>query len=210
MKMRDELALGAYAGYDVLDKWSTVSFDDTTRRVLQQRLAAPPPRRTFTLAELRTLDAACARLLATEPGCPPIALAIDADLFEGRREGYRHPDMPPVEVAWHRGLAGLDAEARRRHGAAFADLAGHAQNRTLHALQGGDVDASAFDGLPVRRFFVDVLLKTVVGHYYGRPDAWSEIGFGGPASPRGYVRIGLDRRDPWEAPWPRRDGGSSR
>jgi hypothetical protein len=25
------------------------------------------------------------------------------------------------------------------------------------------------------------------------------MGFGGPASPRGYVRMGLDRRDPWEA-----------
>ena len=31
------------------------------------------------------------------------------------------------------------------------------------------------------------------------PTAWNEIGFGGPASPRGYVRMGLDRRDPWEA-----------
>ena len=25
------------------------------------------------------------------------------------------------------------------------------------------------------------------------------MGFGGPASPRGYVRMALDRRDPWEA-----------
>jgi hypothetical protein len=35
--------------------------------------------------------------------------------------------------------------------------------------------------------------------YYGHPTAWSEIGFGGPASPRGYVRMDFDRRDPWEA-----------
>ena len=31
------------------------------------------------------------------------------------------------------------------------------------------------------------------------PTAWNEIGFGGPASPRGYVRMDFDRRDPWEA-----------
>jgi hypothetical protein len=39
----------------------------------------------------------------------------------------------------------------------------------------------------------------VVGIYYAHPAAWSEIGFGGPASPRGYVRLGFDERDPWEA-----------
>ena len=37
------------------------------------------------------------------------------------------------------------------------------------------------------------------GLYYSHPTAWSEMGFGGPASPRGYVRMELDRRDPWEA-----------
>ena len=31
------------------------------------------------------------------------------------------------------------------------------------------------------------------------PTAWSEIGWGGPASPRGYVRMDFDERDPWEA-----------
>jgi hypothetical protein len=35
--------------------------------------------------------------------------------------------------------------------------------------------------------------------YYSHPHSWSEIGFGGPANPRGYVRMYYDRRDPWEA-----------
>ena len=35
--------------------------------------------------------------------------------------------------------------------------------------------------------------------YYAHPSAWNEIGFGGPASPRGYVRMDFNRRDPWEA-----------
>jgi hypothetical protein len=43
------------------------------------------------------------------------------------------------------------------------------------------------------------LLKTLVSIYYAHPEAWNEIGFGGPASPRGYARLGMDRRDPWEA-----------
>ena len=39
----------------------------------------------------------------------------------------------------------------------------------------------------------------IVRAYYAHPTAWSEIGWGGPASPRGYVRMGFDERDPWEA-----------
>ncbi len=39
----------------------------------------------------------------------------------------------------------------------------------------------------------------ICGAYYSHPFAWNEIGFGGPASPRGYVRMDFNRRDPWEA-----------
>lgn len=44
------------------------------------------------------------------------------------------------------------------------------------------------------------LLAAIVKIYYAHPAAMSEIGFGGPASPRGYVRLGADRFDGWEAP----------
>ena len=48
-------------------------------------------------------------------------------------------------------------------------------------------------------FFAKRLLPDIVKAYYSHPTAWSEIGYGGPASPRGYVRMDFDRRDPWEA-----------
>ena len=66
-------------------------------------------------------------------------------------------------------------------------------------MQAGEVDAARFGGVDPASFFAEVL-KAAAGHFYSHPDAWSEIGFGGPASPRGYVRMGLDERDPWEAP----------
>ena len=34
--------------------------------------------------------------------------------------------------------------------------------------------------------------------FYSHPWAWNEIGFGGPAYPRGYKNIGPDKREPWE------------
>ena len=66
-------------------------------------------------------------------------------------------------------------------------------------VQTGRVESRYWGDLPAGGFFLHVLLKQTVGIYYSHPAAWSEIGFGGPASPRGYVRLGFNERDPWEA-----------
>ncbi len=36
--------------------------------------------------------------------------------------------------------------------------------------------------------------------FYSHPWAWNEMGFGGPAYPRGYKNMGIDRREGWERP----------
>ena len=43
-------------------------------------------------------------------------------------------------------------------------------------------------------------MRGVLGAFYSHPWAWNEIGFGGPAYPRGYVRLGAGQREHWEAP----------
>ena len=193
---------GRYGDYDVLRKWDSVSFDEATRAVLRQRLYATPQRRFFTEPEFTLLACACARLLATPVGDPPIASWIDDDLFAGRGEGYRTPGMPPAGAAWRHGLAGLEAQARRQHGRGFVLLDPAQQDACLHAVQRGEAKADDFGGIDPVFFFTHMLLKSAAAHFYAQPQAWSEIGFGGPASPRGYVRIGVDQRDPWEAPLP--------
>jgi hypothetical protein len=191
-----------YEGYDVLHKWSSPSFDDATRTVLQRRLHAPPARRFFTEAEFALLACACARLLATPVGDPPIAQWIDDDLASNRGEGFRGPGVPPPAAAWRHGLAGLEAQARRQHGCSFAALDAAQQDATLRAVQRGQAQESDFHGMAPAHFFTHLLLKAAASHFYAQPQAWSEIGFGGPASPRGYVRLGIGQRDPWEAPLP--------
>jgi hypothetical protein len=81
----------------------------------------------------------------------------------------------------------------------FRELPINQQDAVLRAIQHNDVRSASWQGLPAKLFFSSVLLREVVSVYYAHPAAWSEIGFGGPASPRGYVRLGFDRRDPWEA-----------
>jgi hypothetical protein len=43
-------------------------------------------------------------------------------------------------------------------------------------------------------------MRGVLGAFYSHPWAWNEIGFGGPAYPRGYARLGPGQREHWEAP----------
>jgi hypothetical protein len=190
-----------YPGYDVLEKWDSPSFDALTRDVIRRRLEAIPERRFFTAGEFRTLQAVAAQLTAQDDGAEtvPVAPWIDADLFEGRGAGFRHADLPPDPDLWRIALAGIEAEALARHSQGFADLLIDKQDAILRVVQTGEVAADHFEGLPVARLF-NAILSAVVGIYYAHPAAWSEIGFGGPASPRGYVRMGLDQRDPWEAP----------
>jgi hypothetical protein len=190
-----------FPGYDVLAKWDSPSFDDVTRDVLAHRLDAVPPRRWLTADEWDLLDAINARLLPQPERETPIPITpwIDAMLNEDRGEGYRHPDMPPLRDAWRQGLGAVDDEARRLHDRPFVRLDADAQDAVLHALEGGRAVSPGWQGLDAKRFFIHHLLKTAAGLYYAHPLAWNEIGFGGPANPRGYVRLGFDSRDPWEA-----------
>jgi hypothetical protein len=191
-----------YPGYDVLSKEHSASWDDVTRAVVRARLEHVPQRRFFTEDEWRLLQAVC-ELLIPQPdrveNAVPIAPWIDQTLHEGRGNGFRYAGMPPLREAWRLGLEGIEREAQRRHGTAFAEVAAPAQREILGAVQRGEVSGGPWDRLPPKRFFTDLLLASVVGTYYAHPAAWSECGFGGPASPRGYVRVELGRRDAWEA-----------
>ncbi|MWD29394.1 gluconate 2-dehydrogenase subunit 3 family protein [Aquicoccus sp. SCR17] len=196
-----------YEGYDVLSKWDTPSFNDQTRRVLAAR-RTPPARRFFTQEEWRTLQALCDRAIPQPERAEPVPIApwIDADLHADRGTGTRYATMPAARTAWRQGLAAIDAEALVRFGTPFADLAPERQDAILTAVDDESLaDPYAWEGLPARRFLRDTALKTIVSIYYVHPQAMSEIGYGGPASPRGYLRLGGDRLDPWEAPqghWP--------
>ena len=190
-----------YPGYDVLAKRNTPSWNKATREVVDERLAVPPGPRFFTAEEWPTVQAVCARLLPQPTDRPAIPLPayVDQKLHEDRRDGHRRADLPPQREAWRRGMAALDAEAQAAHGKRFHELAPFDQDRLLTAMQAGDLHDPAWAGMPPQHFFVERLIADVTPAYYAHPTAWNEIGWGGPASPRGYVRMGFGQRDPWEA-----------
>jgi Gluconate 2-dehydrogenase subunit 3 len=188
--------------YDVLDKWDSPSWNEQTRAVLKKRLEEVPARRFLTETEWETLVAVCDRLIPQpdRANCPvPIVPFIDEKLFKNQGDGYRFEGMPPMREAWRQGIKAIDEEARAHWGGSFRQLPHNQQEAVLRAIQHNDTRSSAWEGLSPKRFFSNLLLRTAVSVYYAHPAAWNEIGFGGPASPRGYVRLGFNRRDPWEA-----------
>jgi hypothetical protein len=190
-----------YSHYDVLDKWDSPSWNAPTRKVVAERLGNVPHRRFFTESEWDLLHAVCARLVPQPKRAPPIPLVpwIDHDIHEERTSGTRLEALPPLKACWRRGLSLIEAEAQTQHRCGFGGLGPSTQDALLRAVDRGEVGAPGWRDFPPQTFFRKILLKTVVSVYYAHPDAWSEIGFGGPASPRGYARLGMDRRDPWEA-----------
>ena len=42
-------------------------------------------------------------------------------------------------------------------------------------------------------------MRGVLSAFYSHPWAWNEIGYGGPAYPRGYMRLGEGQREPHQA-----------
>ncbi|HTV52245.1 MAG TPA: gluconate 2-dehydrogenase subunit 3 family protein [Steroidobacteraceae bacterium] len=190
-----------FPGYDVLAKRHTPSWNAQTQRVIDARLAVPREPRFLSVEEFAILEAIAARITPQPAHRPPIPVAalVDAKLYGNHRDGYRAADMPPEREAWRRGLRALDAEARAAHGAGFVELPARLQEELLGKLQAGALQDAAWGGIPPKTFFTQRLLADVVSAYWSHPTAWSEMGFGGPAAPRGYVRLDYDERDPWEA-----------
>ncbi|PRE66243.1 gluconate 2-dehydrogenase subunit 3 family protein [Burkholderia multivorans] len=207
MKRENERAamLPRYPDYDVLAKRDTPSWNDATRRAIDARLkvAATAPR-ALDAERFATLGALCARIAPQPAGSDaiPTAALIDARLANDEGDGFRDARLPPLRDAWRIGLAALDAMAHRAHRASFASLDGDTADALLRTVQRGEIEAAdraAWAGMDARTFFAKRVLMDICGAYYSHPYAWNEIGFGGPASPRGYVRMDFNRRDPWEA-----------
>jgi hypothetical protein len=189
-----------YPGYDVLDKRDTPSWDEPTRAVVAARLAPTQEPRFFNAVEWLAVSALCACVVPQANAQPtvPLAMLLDERLHGGRGDGYRDARLPPLCDAWRLGLAALDAESRMHHELPFASLARDQQKALLERMQCGELNGDAWQGMPAQLFFRERVLHDVCSQYYAHPHAWSEIGFGGPANPRGYVRLYFDRRDPWE------------
>jgi hypothetical protein len=161
-------------------------WDRRTRDVVLKRLGPHGPARFFTADEEPVCRALLESLMALETGDVPVFELVDARLAGGVTDGWRYDDMPPDAEAWRASIA----ELRRRR---FAGSDKRERERMLESIRTAD----RFAGMPAKRLW-DLWMRSACTAYYSHPAAWNEIGFGGPAYPRGYKNLGLDRREPWE------------
>ncbi|WP_313086792.1 gluconate 2-dehydrogenase subunit 3 family protein [Pseudomonas sp.] len=190
-----------YPGYDVLRKRLGPSWNEPSRQVVDRRLAVPRDDLFFSPTQWRTLQAICARIVPQPSDRPPIPVAalVQIKVGENRGDGYRDARLPPLQQAWILGLDALDQAARAHHQQPFAALPAAQQDDLLAAMQRDELKGDAWQGMSAAAFFSHRLVHEISAAYYSHPTAWNELGFGGPASPRGYVRLAEDRRDSWEA-----------
>ncbi|MGN6583794.1 MAG: gluconate 2-dehydrogenase subunit 3 family protein [Rhizobiaceae bacterium] len=191
-----------YPDYDVLEKRDTPSWNEKTREVIARRLAIGSERPEFFNAdEFLTVDAIAARIVPQPDGRPPIPVAglVDEKLHIERADGFRRAGMPREGEAWRITLHALDVEAEAAYGKPFRSLDDAAQDAMLRRMEKDELKSEAWQGLPCADLFKNRIGRDIVYAYYAHPSAWSEIGWGGPASPRGYVRMDFNERDPWEA-----------
>ncbi|HET9948163.1 MAG TPA: gluconate 2-dehydrogenase subunit 3 family protein [Longimicrobiales bacterium] len=175
---------GRYPDYDVLenrDHWDAV-----TREVVMARVEAVPQIRFFTPQEEAPLRAFCDRVMAQdrEPKIPVLEL-VDDKLHAGRLDGFQHAGMPDDRDTWRR----VARELGSFHELSWDEQGELCERFSKGELDFGDMDCSKAWG---------VVMRGILQSFYAHPWAWNEIGFGGPAYPRGYSRLGFGRIEAWE------------
>ncbi len=181
---------GRFPDFDVMSHRR--HWDPVTRELLKRRVSEIPPYRFFDERERTTLGAFLDVLLAQdrEPRIPVLAM-IDAKLHAGQLDGYRYEDMPDDGETWRRVARALDG---------FAELDADARHRMVAEFAAGSLPAGEIN---VKRAW-SVITRGAISAFYSHPWAFNEIGFRGPAYPRGYMRrnmgpSGTEPDEPQEA-----------
>jgi Gluconate 2-dehydrogenase subunit 3 len=186
-----------YPDYNVLD--NADHWDDATRKVVMARVEDVPPIRFFNAEEERTLRAFCDCVMAqdAEPRIPLVNF-VDDKLSEPRLDGFQFAGMPDDRDVWRIVAKGLDDAARELFSTDnFAACELDVQHQICTRFANGELSGGVWEQMDVSNAW-SVVMRGVIQSYYSHPWAWNEIGFGGPAYPRGYSRLDFGMREEWE------------
>jgi hypothetical protein len=203
-EIRDLDQPGYYGGYSTMAQQRY--WEEATRSIVTGRVAnvhEDAPIRFFSREETPVISAVFDRLMPqddrSERRTIPILAIIDERLHTNSLNGFRYEDMPSDQEAYRLGIKAIGDMAQRRFQQPFAELTVHRQELLLKSLHDGEPDPrhEIWQRLPVQRFWA-LLMEDCVTAYYSHPWAWDEVGFGGPAYPRGYMRLENGLPEPWE------------
>jgi len=200
-ELRELKQPGYYQGYSTLSQKK--NWEEATRTVVEKRVLKIPPLRFFSADEGRLIEAILSRVMPQDDRADdrriPILPILDERLHKNSLNGFRYEDMPSDQEAYRLGMQAIDEMARARFSQSFCDLTVHRQELILKSIHDGqpEPDHRVWQTMPVHRFWA-MLMEDCITAYYSHPWAWDEIGFGGPAYPRGYMRLENGLPEPWE------------
>jgi hypothetical protein len=183
-----------FPGFDVLSQ--TEAWDPVTAGVVLARVGPQPPLRYFT----PTQEAVARPLLDLildqheEPRVPVFEM-IDQRLAELTTDGWRYEDLPPDPEAWSTSLEALDDDANDRHGHGYAECSPDERVSLLQDFL--DLCDQKWHGMRADRVW-SLWHRYACTAFYSHPWSWNEIGFPGPAYPRGYKNLGVNKLEPFE------------
>jgi hypothetical protein len=192
---------GFYPGFRTLAQQKY--WDAATRMLIHGRVNRSIPIRFFTSEEEQTMRAVVDRVLPQEDRLQSHRIdvlgGIDERLFENRLEGYCYADMPSDQDAYRLATRAFEAMAHEQYGQSFHVLDIMRQETLLRSVHHAQplTAKELWSRMNIKRFWT-MLVADCCSVYYAHPYAWDEIGFGGPAYPRGYMRLEEGEPEPWE------------
>jgi hypothetical protein len=188
-----------YPGYDVMA--DIKEWDEYTRELVLKRLGPFPEKQFLEEDEEKKLRLIIEHLVYDNRDhiFDWIIYYIDQRLYSEIGEYQRKPNTPPEKILIREGLKALDRLSETLYQKSFEEAGTKEQFEMLASLQlGKAAEIPEWATIPQKSLF-NKLLNMIISTYYSHPTIWSEIGYGGPAYPRGYYRIELGWTDPWEA-----------
>ncbi len=192
---------GYYPGFETLSQQAY--WDEATRKTVQDRLTHSLELHFFTPEQAPLVEAVFEHLIPQSDRPQeykvPIVPMVDERLHKNRIDGYRFEGMPTDQDAYRLGMQAIEEIAQAVHGRAFVELTSLDQDKLLRTLHDGKPQGAqhVWDKMPVERFWM-LIVQDAAEAYYAHPYAWDEIGFGGPAYPRAYMRLERGEPEPWE------------
>lgn len=177
------------------------NWDEHTRSIVTARLVREHGYRFLTDVEAETLRAWCSLLVDDSRAeiIQYVLCHIDETLEQNKGEGQRKAGVPPERQLIRDGLAAVEKLSVHHHKNAFFHLDDKTRSEILADVSTASAKPSSiWTGIPQKELFSKLLTLTVEA-YYSHPTVWSEIGYAGPAYPRGYLRADIGQLDPWEA-----------
>ena len=188
-----------YPGYDLLkekDHW-----DEHTREIVLKRLGPFPKNKFLKKYEVKLISTIAKHVIYDERKeiIQYIVHHLDSTLSSPVGEGQRKIGTPEQKTLIRGGLKAIDKLAEKIYGLSFMEIDQQQQLTILIDLHTGKAaQIKDWQTIPQKELFKK-LASEITSAYYSHPTVWSEIGYGGPAYPRGYVRVEKGLTDPWEA-----------